>query len=48
LRASHTPVPGISLVDVSADPEQALRALTSLLADGLAVRVGADHVGLPN
>jgi A/G-specific adenine glycosylase len=48
LRASPTTVPRTSLVDVAGDPEQAARCLDSLLADGLAVRVGTGHIGLPD
>lgn len=48
LRASHIPVPEGSFADVCSDPEQGNRALASLLSDGLAVRVGAGHIGLPD
>jgi A/G-specific adenine glycosylase len=48
LRESRAPLPEISFVDVSVDAEQGIRALASLLSDGLAVRVGVDHVGLPD
>jgi hypothetical protein len=33
---------------VAVDQEQGARCLASLLADGLAVRVGAAQIGLPN
>jgi A/G-specific adenine glycosylase len=48
LRASPAAVPRSELADVTVDPEQGARCLESLLADGLAVRVGTGHVGLPD
>ena len=48
LRGSPAAVPRSELADVAVDPEQGARCLASLLADGLAVRVGTGHVGLPD
>ena len=51
LRASHGPVGQETLAalsEPSTDPEQGQRCLASLLVDGLAVRVGAAHIALPD
>ena len=49
LRASPNAVARSELAEVAAvTPEQGARCLDSLLADGLAVRVGTSHVGLPD
>jgi A/G-specific adenine glycosylase len=48
LRGSPIPVSRASLTAVAVDQEQGARCLASLLADGLAVRVGAAQIGLPN
>ncbi len=48
LRASHGAVDDGTLADLCTDAEQGRRCLASLLVDGLAVRVGAGHVSLPD
>jgi A/G-specific adenine glycosylase len=48
LRGSAAAIPRSDLAVVAVDPEQAGRCLASLLADGLAVPVGPEHVGLPD
>ncbi|HEY5151980.1 MAG TPA: A/G-specific adenine glycosylase [Mycobacterium sp.] len=48
LRASHRPVPDGALAELSTDTGQGHRCLASLLVDGLAVRVGAGHIALPD
>ncbi len=48
LRASDGPIPEVTVAQLSADTEQGLRCLASLLADGLAVRVDSVHIALPD
>lgn len=48
LRASHGPVHDGTLAGLSTDAEQGHRCLASLLVDGLAVRIGAGHIALPD
>ncbi len=47
LRDSNLPLPEIAFTATGSDPDQVDRCVASLLADGLAVRIGPDHVGLP-
>ncbi len=48
LRASPTAVPRSELAGVAVAGEQGERCLASLVTDGLAVPVGAAHIGLPD
>ncbi len=48
LRASAAAVPRTELTGAAVEPIQGARCLASLLADGLAVPVGAAHIGLPD
>ena len=47
LRAAGGPVPAADLDAAWPDPEQRARALTTLIADGLAARRADGHIGLP-
>lgn len=48
LRVNRTPVPEIAFAYSDVRPDQLDRCLTSLLADGLVVRVEPAHIGLPD
>ena len=48
LRESHAPLADISFTHTDVAAKQLTRCLESLLADGLAVRVGPAHIGLPD
>ena len=48
LRAGHRPVDDGTLAELCTDAEQGHRCLATLLVDGLAVRVGAGHIALPD
>lgn len=48
LRESPDPVPENSVTEPGGNGEQSRRCLSSLLTDGLVVRVGATHLGLPD
>jgi A/G-specific adenine glycosylase len=48
LRASSLPVAESSFTTAATDPHQVRRCLVSLVADGLAVRVGDEHLAIPD
>lgn len=48
LRHSPGPIPDSAVWQVVTDGEQGRRCLDSLFADGLAIRIGVEHVALPD
>jgi A/G-specific adenine glycosylase len=48
LRESRTPLPDMAVAPADVGAEQLARCLASLIVDGLVVRVGPAHIGLPD